>query len=157
MVTNSISPFEGSLVWVGTPNSGTSQSTGQPWKMVDFVLKYTDHKMQEQYIALTASGVERVDKLIALPLGTMLRVEFQISARKSEYNGQERWWGALNVFRITPVAQGHPAQQAAPQQPVQQGLNFPQYPPQQPVYQQPAQQPVPAPAPAAPPSDDLPF
>lgn len=153
MVTNSISPFEGSLVWVGTPNSGTSQFTGQPWKMVDFVLKYTDYKMQEQYIALTASGVERVDKLITLPLGTMLRVEFQISARKSEYNGQEKWWGALNVFRITPMAQEQPAQQATPRQPVQQGLN----PPQQPVYQQPAQQPIPTLAPEAQPSDDLPF
>ena len=152
MVTNSISPFEGSLVWVGQPSQGTSQSTGQPWKVVDFVLKYTDHRMQEQYMVLTASGVERVDKLIALPIGTNLRVDFQITARKSEYNGQEKWWGSLAVFRITPVVMQQ-AQQSQPQQPVQQGLNFPPYPPQQqPTY--PVQPPQ---APVAAPSDDFPF
>lgn len=157
MVTNSISPFEGALVWVGQPSSGTSQTTGQPWKVVDFVLKYTDHKMQEQFMVLTASGVERVDKLLTLPLGTVLRVDFQITARKSDYNGQEKWWGSLSVFRITPVV----AQQAQPaQQPAQQGPQtpgqWPVYPPQQPVYQQP-QQPMQAPASMETPSDDLPF
>lgn len=151
MVTNSVSPFEGALVWVGTPSQGTSQSTGLPWKVVDFVLKYTDHKMQEQYMVLTASGVERVDKLLSLPIGTMLRVDFQITARKSDYNGQEKWWGSLAVFRITPVVMQQ-AQQSQPQQPVQQGLNIPTYPPQQqPAY--PVQQPQ---APIAP-EDDLPF
>lgn len=165
MVTNSISPFEGALVWVGTPSGGTSQTTGQPWKVVDFVIKYTNHQMQEQYMLLNASGVDRVDKLLTIPLGTILRVDFSINARKSDYNGQERWWGSLTVFRITPVtpeAQQVPAQPQT-QQPVQQGLNFPVYPqqgtamPQQaPVYQQPVQQPQ-APMIVAPPTDDLPF
>lgn len=163
MVTNSVSPYEGALVWVGQPSSGISQTTGQTWKVVDFVLKYTDGQMQERFIALNASGVERVDKLLSLPLGTILRVDFQITARKSEYNGQEKWWGTLSVFRITPV----PQQQAqtgptAQSQPVQQGQNFPPYPPQQQAYgaqpamQQPIQQPM-MPMPAVKSEDDLPF
>jgi hypothetical protein len=161
MVTNSVSPFEGALVWVGTPYCGTSQTTGQPWKVVDFVINYTDHKMQEQHMVLTASGVERVDKLLSTPLGTILRVDFTINARKSDYNGQEKWWGSLTVFRITPVT---PQAQSAPQAQPQPQPSFQQYPQQQAAFapqpfvqpvQQPIQQPV-APPPVVD-EQDLPF
>lgn len=157
MVINSISPFEGALVWIGQPSSGTSQSTGLPWKVVDFVIKYIDRNMQEQNMLLTASGVERVDKLLAIPLGTILRVNFQISARKSEYNGQEKWWGSLNVMSITPVINQQPAQQQQQTAPTAQPAQ------QQPSYQAPTRPAAVPPVPPVPPApgsaaeEDLPF
>ena len=154
MVVNAIAPWEGKLVWVGTPAGGQSQN-GEEWKSVDFVLAYTDGKLQERHIHLNAFGLDRVNRLLSLSLGTMLRVSFQPTAR--EYNG--KWFGKNEVFGISVI------QPQAQQAPTAQQYGGTQMPPQTPVYQQPAQQyqqpaPAPAPAPAAPPAqaeEDLPF
>ena len=156
MVVNAIAPWEGKLVWVGTPAGGQSQN-GEEWKSVEFVLAYTDGKLQERHIHLNAFGVDKVNRLVAMPLGTVLRVSFQPTAR--EYNG--KWYGKNEVFGISIV-------QPQAQQPAPAPQYGTQMPPQAPVYQQPApqyppyQQPVQAPAqpPVAPPAQDdgdLPF
>ena len=163
MVVNAIAPWEGKLVWVGTPAGGQSQN-GEEWKSVEFVLAYTDGKLQERHILFSAFGLDRVNRLLSTPLGTTLKVTFQPTARV--YN--EKWYGKNEVFGISVVQPQ--AQQAAP---------APQYgtqmPPQATAFQQPApqyQQPAPqypqyqqlAPAPAQPPvapppadDGDLPF
>ena len=73
MATNAVAPWEGALEWVGEPNEGKTQA-GKEWKSVDFTLKYTDGQMNEKFITFSAFGVERVDKLLSLPIGTMLKV-----------------------------------------------------------------------------------
>ena len=113
MVVNAIAPWEGKLVWVGTPNGGFTQN-GEEWKSVEFVLAYTDGKLQERHIHLNAFGVDKTNRLMNMPLGTMLRVTFSPTAR--EYNG--KWYGKNEVFGITTVQP-----QAAPQQPVSPAYN----------------------------------
>jgi len=139
MVVNAIAPWEGKLVWVGTPNGGFSQN-GEEWKSIEFVLSYTDSKLQERKIYLNAFGTEKVNRIMSTPVGTTLRVTFQPTAR--EYNG--KWYGKNEVFGITAV---QPAATAPVQQPqYAQPQPTPAYtpmgtamPPQAPVYQQPQQ------------------
>ena len=169
MVVNAIAPWEGKIAWVGTPSGGVSQQTGEEWKSVEFVLAYTDSKLQERHIHLSAFGVDKVNRILSVPLGTTVRVTFSPTAR--EYNG--KWYGKNEVYGITiqpqAQAQPQPAPQPAPQ------YAQPQYPQPAPVYQQPAPQyaqptpspalapaPAPAPAPIMPPQptqgeDDLPW
>jgi len=138
MVVNAIAPWEGRLVWVGTPNGGQSQN-GEEWKSVEFVLAYTDGKLQERNICLNAFGVEKVNRLLSTPLGTNLRVTFQPTAR--QYN--DKWFGKNEVFGISVIQQPQ-VQQPAPQQYAPQPAYSPlgtAMPPQAPVYQQPVQQP----------------
>ena len=162
MVVNAIAPWEGKLVWVGTPNGGFSQN-GEEWKSVDFVLSYTDGKLQERNICLNAFGTEKVNRLLSTPLGTLLRVTFQPTAR--QYN--DKWFGKNEVFGITliqqqatqaPVQQAHPQGYAPqPQYPPQYGT---QLPTQAPAYPQAPPQYTPAqPAAPQPPvvDDDIPF
>ena len=144
MVVNAIAPWEGKLIWVGTPSGGQSQN-GEEWKAVEFALSYTDGKLQERNICLNAFGVDRVNKLLSTPLGTMLRVTFQPTAR--EYNG--KWFGKNEVFGISvlqPQTTQAPPQGYAPQpQYPPQGTTMPQAPayPQQGYAPQQAQQPAP--------------
>lgn len=161
MVVNAIAPWEGKLVWVGTPNGGFSQN-GEEWKSIEFVLSYTDSKLQERKIYLNAFGTEKVNRIMSTPIGTTLRVTFQPTAR--EYNG--KWYGKNEVFGITPVVpQSAPAPAPVQQPQYAQPQQMPAYtpmgtamPPQAPVYQQPVQpqfQPPVQPAPQV--DDDIPF
>lgn len=151
MLVNAVAPWEGQLVWVGTPNGGYSQTNGQEWKSVDFTLKYQDHQMQEQHITFSAFGVDKVDKLLATPLGTTVRVTWSPDTRESRgQDGSVKWWPKLSAFGITvpqsqpgqqPVYPQQQFQQQAPQQYPPQGTPMP---PQALVYQQPAQRGYPA-------------
>lgn len=172
-VVNAVAPFEGRLHWVGDVREGVSQSTGNEWKQASFVLAYTNHQMQEAFIAFSASGVDRVNKLLSLPIGTQIKVSFIPSARSyTDQEGKVKWFGSNDAIAINPVQgvavqpaayppQGGMAQPAYPQQGTQvpgqvQHQQFqqqqPAYQPQAPVYQQPVQQPVNQGG-----QDDLPF
>lgn len=149
-VVNAVAPFEGRLHWVGDVREGQSQTTGNEWKQANFVLAYTNHQMQEAFIAFSCSGVDRVNKLLSLPLGTLIKVSFIPSARSyTDQEGKVKWFGSNDAISINPV-QGVAVQPAAypPQdgiaQPTypQQGTQIPgrvqrqpQYQPQQPAYQ----------------------
>lgn len=169
MLVNAVAPWEGALVWVGTPNGGFSQS-GQEWKSVDFTLKYQDHQMQERFITFSVFGLDKVNKLLSTPIGTVIRVTWVPETREArQQDGSVKWWPKLSALNIaTPQAQ--PVQQ--PQQGYGQPA-YPQYPqqgtaipPQAPAYQQPQQplfqQPAPAPSVSTGPigigaDDDCPF
>ena len=97
MTTNAVAPWEGRLFWVGTPNGGRNRN-GEEWKSVDFALEYQDHQMQEQRIVFSVFGVEKVDRLLNIPIGTEIRVTRTPDAR--EYNG--KWFPKFNAlgFRV---------------------------------------------------------
>lgn len=143
MVVNAIAPWEGKLIWVGTPNGGYNQNN-EEWKSVEFALTYTDGKLQERHILFSAFGVDKVNRILSSPIGTQMRVTFSPTAR--EYNG--KWYGKNDVFGISVIQPQAPqAPQYAPQpQFPQQGTGMPPqapaYPPTQPTYQQPQFQPA---------------
>ena len=159
MVVNAVAPWEGQLIWVGTPNGGFSQN-GEEWKSVDFVLSYTDGKLQERNICLNAFGTEKVNRLLSTPLGTLLRVTFQPTAR--QYN--EKWYGKNEVFGISviqqqtqPAPQGYAPQPQFPPQGTAIPKQAPAYP-AQPSYPQPQYAPAPQAIPQPPVVDeDIPF
>lgn len=153
MVVNAIAPWEGKLIWVGTPNGGFNQNN-EEWKSVEFAISYTDGKLQERQILFSAFGVDKVNRITSTPLGTMLRVTFQPTAR--QYN--DKWYGKNDVFGISIIQpQAQPPVQQAPQYPPQYGTQMPQqapaYPPAPPQYA-PARPTAPQPPVV---DDDIPF
>ena len=154
MAINAVAPWEGALEWVGEPNEGKTQA-GKDWKSVDFTLKYTDSQMNEKFITFSAFGVERVDKLLSLPIGTMLKVIWWPESNQARSTG--KYYPKLNVISIglvKPEAKPAETNVRRPDYP-QQGTSVPgtayaQVPTPQP--------PLPAyDGPADVPSDDLPF
>ena len=154
MVVNAVAPWEGQLIWVGTPNGGFSQTNGQEWKSVDFALKYTDMRLQEKHIVFSAFGLDIVNRILSIPLGTQVRVMWSPDARSSQQqDGSVKWYGKFSAFGVNPLLQtaiqtapqpaqqGYPAanQQAQPAPAFQPNPAHPAYQPQQ-VYQQPAPQ-----------------
>lgn len=121
MNVNIVAPWQGRLKWVGKPAEGTSNTTGNPWKRVDFVVSFINSQMQEENICFSMSGVEKVNRLLGTPLGTEIIVTWKPSA--NEYQG--KWYPKLDAIGFRP------AQQLAPHQvPPQQ-----QYPQQAAPYQ----------------------
>ena len=171
---NVVAPFRGVIEWKGQPSQGVSQQTGNPWANVDFVLKYIGQNMREELILFTLSGPERVNALMATPIGTEVKVWWRPGARPwTDQMGQVKYFGQNAAYAVQPVApETDPAQvQQMPAQQIQvspsPAQQYVQQQAAQPVYQQApaqalAQAPVQAPAtpPAAPAQggyNDLPF
>ena len=154
MATNAVAPWEGALEWVGEPNEGRTQA-GKEWKSVDFTLKYKDGQMNEKFITFSAFGVERVDKLLSLPIGTMLKVVWWPESNQARTTG--KYYPKLNVISIGLVK---PEAKA-----VDTNVRRPDYPQQGTYVPGTAYAQVPTPQPPLPayddpvdiPSDDLPF
>ena len=169
MVVNAVAPWEGQLIWVGTPNGGFSQTNGQEWKSVEFAVKYTDMRLQEKHIVFSAFGLEIVNRILSTPIGTTVRVTWSPDARSvQQQDGSVKWYGKLSAFGVTAVQQTadqpatQPAQQYAPQPPFpQQAAPAPQQAPAypaQPAYPQPQYAITPQAVPQPPvPDDDIPF
>ena len=170
MVVNAVAPWEGQLIWVGTPNGGFSQTSGQEWKSVEFAVKYTDMRLQEKHIVFSAFGLEIVNRILSIPIGTTVRVTWSPEARSAQQqDGSVKWYGKLSAFGVTAVQQTaaqpttQPAQQYAPQpQFHQQAAPAPQqapaYPAQPAAYPQPQYAITPQAVPQPPvQDDDIPF
>lgn len=155
MVVNAVAPWEGQLIWVGTPNGGVSQQNGQEWKSVEFALKYIDMRLQEKHIVFSAFGLDIVNRILSFPIGTHVRVTWSPDARSAQQqDGSVKWYGKFSAFGITniqqtatqvaaqPAPQGYPAATPAQPAPVYQPAPaYPAYPAQpQQAYRQPAPQ-----------------
>ena len=134
--------LSGRIIAALEPRSGTSQRTGNPWKMQDFVME-----TMEQFPRRMMFNVFGEDRLAQynLKVGDMVTVYFDINAR--EYNG--RWYNDVRATNVVPFVPGQmPGQapsvgqfNAVPQQPAAQPMGQPA--------QQPAAQPAAQPAQAA--------
>jgi len=103
MKVNEVSPWEGKLIWVAEPKSGTSKN-GNEWKSIEFVLEYKDWQGYDSKILFSAFGAEKVDKITSTPLGTTLKVQWRPESR--EYNG--RWYNKFDAYDITVVSREAP-------------------------------------------------
>lgn len=100
---NMVAPYQGVLVWVGNPKEGTSQS-GNEWKSVNFTIKYLDSQMREQHITFTLAGAEKVNRLLALQMGSEIKVFWRpVSNRYVDREGVEQWFPQLSAFSITSL------------------------------------------------------
>ena len=94
----------GKVIAVLEARSGISKSSGNPWKMQDYVIE-----TNEQYPRRMCFNVFGEDKInqFNIQVGEEITVSFDINAR--EYQG--RWF---NDIRAWKVERGTPEQQAAP-------------------------------------------
>ena len=138
MVVNAVAPWEGQLIWVGTPNGGFSQTNGQEWKSVEFALKYTDMRLQEKHIVFSAFGLDIVNRILSIPIGTQVRVTWGPDARSSQQqDGSVKWYGKFSAFGVTAVQQTATQVVTQPSQQVYQQPAPQQFaPPASPAYQQ---------------------
>lgn len=110
MKTNKVAPWEGRLVWVGTPRTGKSRN-GNDWTSVDFVIEYTDEQGKERHVMFNLFGNEKVNQLFTYPVGTKLRVKWSPEARES--NG--RWWSQNSAYEVEEVDEkNEPAPKESP-------------------------------------------
>lgn len=100
---NMVAPYQGVLEWVGRPKGGTSQS-GNEWKSVNFTIKYLDSQMREQHVTFTLTGAEKVDRLLALPMGSEIKVLWRPTSNKyTDGNGVEQWFPQLSAFSVASL------------------------------------------------------
>lgn len=111
----------GKIIFVGEPRSGTSKTSGNPWKTQDFVIE--THEQYPRKCVFTVFGEDRL-KQFNLQMGGEYTVSFDIDAH--EYNG--RWFNDIRAWRAVPAASP-----AAPVPPaVNSGAGYaPQTPPAQ--------------------------
>ena len=70
---NSVSPWEGELVWKGEVRSGKTNS-GAEWKSMEFTLRYEDQQMNEKFITFSLFGAAKVSSAEKYPIGSWLKV-----------------------------------------------------------------------------------
>ena len=92
MPINAVAPWEGELIWKGEVN----QYNG--WKSIDFTLKYTNSKMDEEHITFNAFGEDMVNKVLSFPEGTMLKVVWWPKASESKSTG--KWYPKLQAYSV---------------------------------------------------------
>ena len=99
----------GKIIAVLEPRGGVSKSSGNPWKVQEYVIE--THDQYPRKCAFEVFGEERI-KQFNIQVGQELTVSFDVDAH--EYNG--RWFNQLRAWRVMPVQTG--AQDAAPVPPV---------------------------------------
>ena len=142
MAVNAVAPWEGALDWIGEVKSGQTQKG--TWKSVDFALKYQDHQMNEKTIVFSAFGEDKVDKLLATPYGTMLKVVWWPEATQGRNSGV--WYGknsAISIGSAQSEAKSADTKITAPSYPAQ-GTQMPN----------PGYRTIPQPVPPLPPMPD---
>lgn len=87
----------GKIIFVGEPRSGTSKTSGNPWKTQDFVIE--THEQYPRKCVFTVFGEDRL-KQFNLQMGGEYTVSFDIDAH--EYNG--RWFNDIRAWRAVPAA-----------------------------------------------------
>ncbi len=86
----------GKIIFVGEPRSGTSKTSGNPWKTQDFVIE--THEQYPRKCVFTVFGEDRL-KQFNLQMGGEYTVSFDIDAH--EYNG--RWFNDIRAWRAVPA------------------------------------------------------
>ena len=143
----------GKVIAVLEARGGVSKTTGNPWKMQDYVIE--THEQYPRKMAFTVFGEEKINQF-NIQMGEEINVFFDINGR--EYNG--RWYNDIRAWRIDRVVPGqepNPADPTAAQAPMPNAAQtFQQTPPPAVAPQQPA---APAPTFAAEEdsTSDLPF
>lgn len=95
----------GKVIAVLEARSGISKSSGNPWKMQDYVIE-----TNEQYPRRMCFNVFGEDKInqFNIQVGEEITVSFDINAR--EYQG--RWFNDIRAWKVergTPTPEGEPA------------------------------------------------
>lgn len=102
----------GRIIAALEPRSGVAKSTGNPWKVQEFVIETQQNSQYPRRMVFEVFGEDKLNEF-NIQVGETLTVSFDIDAR--EYNG--RWYNSVRVWRVVrgatqPVA-GQPVATAA--------------------------------------------
>lgn len=101
----------GKIIAALEPRSGVAKSTGNPWKVQEFVIEVDTNSQYPRRMVFEVFGEDKLNEF-AIQVGEFVTVSFDIDAR--EYNG--RWYNSVRVWRVVRgIAQAaQPTAQAAP-------------------------------------------
>ncbi len=116
----------GKIIAVLEARGGISKSTGNPWKMQDYVIE--THEQFPRRMCFNVFGEDKISQM-NIQVGDEVNVFFDINAR--EYQG--RWYNDIRAWKVDHIQPGAPA---VPNQPPFAG-GYQQAPAT--GYQQPAQ------------------
>ena len=119
MAINAVAPWEGELIWKGEVNQYNN------WKSIDFTLKYTNSKMEDEFITFNAFGEDKVNQILSFREGTRLKVVWWPKSNSSKSG--DKWYSRNNAISIglaNPEAKAADTKVTAPSFP-QQGTQLP--------------------------------
>lgn len=104
--------IQGKIIAALEPRSGVAKTTGNPWKVQEFVLETHD-----QYPRKCVFEVFGEDKLqqMNIQVGEELTVSFDIDARSwTGQDGRERWTNQIRAWRVVRFDPNTPQPAPAP-------------------------------------------
>ena len=88
--------FTGKIIHVGQERGGVSKSTGNEWKVQEYVIE--DHSQFPKKMCFEVFGADRISQF-AIQLGEELTVSFDIDARQ----WQDRWFNSIRAWKVERV------------------------------------------------------
>lgn len=85
--------FTGKIIAVLPAREGIAKSTGNPWKVQEFVIENDDQYPKK--MCFEVFGAEKIDTF-NIQLGEQMTVSFDIDARQ----WQDRWFNSLRVWKV---------------------------------------------------------
>ena len=110
--------FTGKVIAILPPKTGTSKSTGNEWKVQEYVIE--SHNQYPKKMCFEVFGADKIAQF-NIQMGEELTVSFDIDARQ----WQDRWFNSVRAWAVNrvmaqPVAQADTVSPAdAPFPPVQ--------------------------------------
>ena len=107
--------LQGKVIAALPERSGVAQSSGNPWKIQEFVIEYQEGQYP-RHLVFTVFGADRLQRF-NIQIGQTVLVAFDVDAH--EWNG--RWFTDIRAFDVrqvdpnaAPVAQSAPVMQSVP-------------------------------------------
>ena len=90
--------IQGKIISALPERSGTSQRTGNTWKLQEFVVE--THDQYPKKMAFEVFGEDRLQRF-NIQVGQEVNIAFDIDAH--EYNG--RWFNSIRAYDVRPVGE----------------------------------------------------
>lgn len=91
--------FTGKIIAVLPPKSGVSKSTGNEWKLQEYVIENDDQYPKK--MCFTVFGEDKLQEF-NIEIGDELTISFDIDAR--QWN--DRWFNSIKAWRVERVQAG---------------------------------------------------
>lgn len=94
--------FTGKIIAIMPPRTGTSKSTGNEWKVQEYVIE--SHDQYPKKMCFEVFGTDKIAQF-NIQMGEELTVSFDIDARQ----WRDRWFNSFRAWAVNRVAQQQPA------------------------------------------------
>lgn len=99
--------FSGKIIAILQPRSGVAKTTGNEWKVQEFVIE--NHDQYPKKMCFEVFGGDKIEQF-AIQMGEELTVSFDIDARQ----WQDRWFNSIRVWKVERSTAAMPAGDGSP-------------------------------------------